>query len=597
MSARRPALRIGCASAFYGDSQLAARQLVERGRLDYLVFDYLAEVTMAILSRAKAADTDAGYAEDFVDAAMRDVLADCARSGVKVVANAGGVNVPACMRALRALCDEQALDLRIGGVYGDELSGRLDALRDDGLLVEEPALPKRLASANAYLGALPIAEALAAGADVVVTGRVVDSAVVLGPLIYEHGWSERDYNRLAQGSLAGHVLECGAQCTGGNFTDWHRVPDFSAIGYPIAEVAADGGFVVEQAAGGGGLVTPETVAEQVLYEIGDPANYLLPDVACDFSEVRAEALDDGVRLSGARGRAPGPMYKVCAISVDGWRLSGAFGMTGIRAADKARCALDAWIARSRAAFRQRGLDDFRDVCLEIVGAEHAYGPRRRDTGTREVMARFGLHHDDVEALRFAAAELAYLATSGPPGMSGLGGGRAKPQPLMRAHAAFVHKSALAVRVQLDDALVAERPMANAEDSEPAAPARYPRSVAEADMAGAVREVPLERLACARSGDKGDTANIGLLARQARYLPALHRQVTAAAVADWFAHLVKGEVRRYDLPGLGAFNFVLTEALGGGGTASLRMDSQGKALAQMLLSMPVRTPASWLEQNA
>ena len=211
-------IRIGCASGFYGDSQLAARQLVDKGEIDYLVFDYLAEVTMAILAKQYAKSDQMGYAIDFVTVAMRDVLADCAAKGIKVVANAGGVNVPGCITALENLCEEQGLDLKIGGVYGDNLLGREDLpVESMNEFQTGAALPSKTDSMNAYLGARPIADALAAGADVVVTGRVVDSAVMLGPLMHEFGWAETDYEQLAQGSLCGHVIECGAQCTGGNY--------------------------------------------------------------------------------------------------------------------------------------------------------------------------------------------------------------------------------------------------------------------------------------------------------------------------------------------------------------------------------------------
>ena len=369
-------IRIGCASGFYGDSQLAARQLVDSGQIDYLVFDYLAEITMAILAKARSRDDSLGYAVDFVTVAMKDVLADCARKGIKVVANAGGVNVPACIEALETLCREQDLDLKIGGVYGDNLQGRDDLPRDRMIENQSGApLPDRPASINAYLGARPIADALAAGADVVVTGRVVDSAVMLGPLMHEFGWAADQYDVLAQGSLCGHVIECGAQCTGGNYTDWHTVPDFADISYPVAEVSADGSFVISIPEGTGGLATVGSVGEQVLYEIGDPANYLLPDVACDFSQVKLEQLgQDSVRVSGARGRAPGDQYKVCATWRDGFQVKGCIMIGGPRALDKARTALEAWIRRVRQYFEEQGLPDFREVDLEYFGAEHTYGP-------------------------------------------------------------------------------------------------------------------------------------------------------------------------------------------------------------------------------
>lgn len=586
-------VRIGGASAFYGDSQLAARQLVDKGDVDYLVFDYLAEVTMAILARAHMRDPGLGYAVDFVTVAMKDVLADCAKKGIKVVANAGGMNVPGCIAALQELADAKGLSLTIAGVYGDDLSGRAVEISSAGMPDNDSGqpLPEGLASMNAYLGAKPIADALTAGADVVVTGRVVDSAVVLGPLIHEFGWLVDDYDRLAQGSLAGHVLECGAQCTGGNFTDWYLVPDYSNISYPIAEVSADGDFIVEIPPSTGGMATRGTVGEQILYEIGDPANYLLPDVACDFSSVTlSEVGTNRVQVSGAKGRAPGPDYKVCATYIDGYRLMGSYFIAGPRATDKAKTGAEAWVKRVRNVFKQKGITDFRDVSIEIIGSESVYGPNARDLDSREVMCKFGLHHDDKRALAFASAELAYLGTSGTPGMSGLGGGRVRPQPLMRIHSGLIPKSDVLVKVQVGDNIVTEAVYDAGGNSESAICPKMLIEEVHAD--GELIEVPLEKLAYARSGDKGNKANIGLMAREARFLSIIENQVTAEVVAAYFAHAMTGTVTRFALPGFGAYNFLLTEALGGGATASIRMDTQGKAYGQMLLSLPVKVPADW-----
>ena len=582
-------VRVGCASAFYGDSQLAARQLVDKGEIDYLVFDYLAEATMAILARAKATNADFGYAVDFVTVAMKDVLSDCSKKGIKVIANAGGVKVPACISALEQLCEMLELDLTVAGVYGDDLSNH-----EHGAMPEMQTgkpLPAKLASINAYLGAMPISDALAAGADIVVTGRVVDSAVALAPLIHEFGWSETDYDQLAQGSLVGHVIECGAQCTGGNYTDWQDVPDFSDMSYPIAEVSSDGSFIVDIPKDTGGLVTVGSVGEQILYEIGDPANYLLPDVACDFSNVLLEQIaKDRLKVSGAKGRAPGNKYKVCATYIDGYRLMGTFFMGGQRCADKARTSLNAWVKRTRSAFTAKGLDDYRAVSIEIIGSEDTYGPHARSQNTREVMGKFGLHHNDKNALIFASAEMAYLATSATPGMSGFGAGRTKPQPLMMVHSTFISKDDVPVKVQVADNIIADKCYSTEQDSAPIA--KYYYQLDPIDSSIATKVVELEQLAYARSGDKGNNANIGIIAREDKYLPILFEQVTAQAVEDYLSHLVEGEVERFDVPGFNAFNFFLTEALGGGGTASIRVDPQGKAFGQMLLSMKVKVPVEW-----
>ena len=363
-------VRIGGASAFYGDSQLSARQLVEKGDIDYLVFDYLAEVTMAILSQAKTKNENLGYAVDFVTVAMKDVLQDCATKKIKIIANAGGVNVPACIEALNALCKSLNLNLNIAGVSGDNL---LSDMRDTVLANSNTddidsgnSLPDTLASMNAYLGAQPIADALDAGADIVVTGRVVDSALVLGPLIHEFSWSKDDYNTLAQGALAGHLLECGAQCTGGNFTDWELVPDFSDMSYPIAEVEPNGEFTIVIPPQTGGLVTTHSVAEQLLYEIGDPANYRLPDVCCDFTGVTLQQeQDNAVRVTGARGSSPGYHYKVCATYIDGYKLSGTFFIAGFQAKQKALTNIQALIARTERALQQKGLAPFAMLLLSV----------------------------------------------------------------------------------------------------------------------------------------------------------------------------------------------------------------------------------------
>ena len=587
-------IRIGCASAFYGDSQLSARQLVDKGDIDYLVFDYLAESTMAILARMAMKDPKLGYAIDFVTVAMKDVLADCAKKGIKVVANAGGVNVPGCIQAIEALCKAEGLNLIIAGVYGDDLMGRASDLAASGLpdMKTGDALPDKLASMNAYLGAEPIAQALVAGADVVVTGRVVDSAVVLGPLIYEFGWAMTDYDNLAQGSLAGHVVECGAQCTGGNFTDWHLVPDFSDMSYPIAEVNTDGSFIIDIPAGTGGMVTPATVGEQILYEIGDPANYLLPDVACDFSNVSLEQISENrVKVSGAKGRAPGPDYKICATYIDGYRLMGSFYMAGLNCAAKARTNMEALIKRTRKVLLEKGLGDYRAVSLDCIGTEDIYGPHARTQNTREVMGKFGLHHDFIAALTFAAAEMAYLGTSGAPGMTGFGAGRARPQPLMRIHSAMLSKASMPVKIQLGDRVITDKIFDVGQTSKPFenSDMAFSGLQIEADWI----DVPLAKLAYARSGDKGDSANIGIMAREKRFLPILHNQVTATVVAEYFSHLLDGDVIRFSLPGFDGYNFLMDEALGGGATASLRLDSQGKTYGQMLLSLMVRIPPNWL----
>ncbi|HEU5293309.1 MAG TPA: acyclic terpene utilization AtuA family protein [Burkholderiaceae bacterium] len=585
-------VRIGGASGFWGDSMVGAPQLVQSGLINYLVFDYLAETTMSILAAARAKKPELGYATDFVDSAMRQVLPEVMRRGIKVIANAGGINPRGCAAALGALASTMALTPRIAVVEGDDVSALMPALRDAGtrdMYTGEP-LPTQVLSANAYLGALPIAAALDAGADIVITGRCVDSAVTLGALIHEFGWSPSDYERLAGGSLAGHIIECGCQATGGLFTDWAQVPDWAHIGYPIVECAGDGSFVLTKTPGTGGLVRRACIAEQLLYELGDPAAYLLPDVSCDFRDVRIEQIgDERVRVSGARGRAPTATYKVSATQLDGFRCAGMMVIVGIDAADKAQRTGEAIVERTREILPRMGLPDYTSVQIELFGAETLYGTHSRTRATREAMVRVVVDHPDKRALEMFAREIAPSGTSWSPGTTGPSAGRPSPSPLIKPFSFLLDKARVPLRVSVgDERLNVEIPAGEVTPSAPA-PGREPSAWADSDEV--LIEVPLIKLAWARSGDKGNISNIGLVARRPEWLPLLWQRVTPQKVQRYLAHLVEGRVERFALPGIDAINFMLHDALAGGGPASARFDPLGKGMAQMLLDMPVAVPAS------
>ena len=592
----RPPLRIGGASGFWGDSSLGAPQLVHSGLIDVLVFDYLAETTMAILASAQRKNPDAGYATDFIEAAMRPVLVEVVKRGIKVVSNAGGINPQGCARALAKLADELGVVVRIAVVDGDDVRAALPALRAAAPggeltdLVGHQAVPAQLLSANAYLGAEPVARALAAGADVVITGRCVDSAVTLGPLIHHFGWSMHDYDQLAGGSLAGHIIECGCQATGGLFTDWQSVPDWAHIGYPVVEVEADGSFTVGKPPGTGGLVSPATVGEQLLYEIGDPGAYLLPDVACDFRQVQmVQTGENRVRVSGARGGPPPATLKVSATALAGWRVDAMMVIIGIDAVAKARRSGQSLIERTREMILARGWGDFSATRIEVIGAETLYGPRAAPPTLREVMMRVAVRHPKKEALELFAREKSAPGTSWSPGTTGPGGGRPGVSPLIVPCAFLVPRDAVQPVVRLGDQVIAV-PLGS--PPAPAAVTTLPDPAPWAMPAGPSRTVPLVALAWGRSGDKGDLSNIGLIARRPEWLPLLWAQVTPEVVKAWFAHLVKGRVDRFHLPGLQAMNLVLHQALEGGGPASLRLDPLGKGMAQMLLELPIQVPADW-----
>ncbi|MFH5927413.1 acyclic terpene utilization AtuA family protein [Roseomonas xinghualingensis] len=590
----RDAVRVGGGSGFWGDTPEGAAQLVRQGGIQYLVLDYLAEITMALMARARERRPELGYAPDLVTQVIGPLGKEIAARGIKIIANAGGVNPAGCRDALLREIAAQGLPLRVAAVLGDDvlpLLGNLPALAMDGTA---PGAHPPFATANAYLGAFPIAAALAAGADIVVTGRCADSAMTLGALIHEFGWGPDDCDRLAAGSMAGHLIECGPQVTGGILTDWDTVAEsWATIGFPVAECRADGVFAITKPAGTGGAVTVAGVAEQLGYEVGDPANYVLPDVVCDLREVRLEQLGpDRVAVSGLRGRPRTDSYKVSATYPDGHRATATLLITGRDAGRKARAAGEALLARTRHLIGAAGLGDYRETSIEALGAEEGYGPHARP-GAREVVLKVAVHHDSARAVETFAREVHAATTAMAPGTAGGPTGRPKAVPMTRLVSLLVPKSGLSPSFEMDGV---RYPVAVRQDGQATPSPTPPGEPAAPTAEGPTVAVPLAALAHARSGDKGDLSNIVLLARQPEWLPMIAAGVTAEAVADYLRHAVRGRVERYPWPGLCGFNFLLHEALGGGGVSSLRYDAQGKGLAQVLLDMPVQVPAAWLDDG-
>ncbi len=598
-------LSIGCGSGFWGDSSLGSAQLVKSGAIDVLVLDYLAEITMSILARMKQKKPELGYATDFVDAVMLPLAKEIKERKIKVVANAGGVNPLGCKEALEHGLAKLGISLNIAVVTGDDVLAEVPRLRERGVKDNESgrALPEAPVSANAYLGAFPIAEALRRGADVVITGRCVDSAVALGPLIAHFGWKASDYDLLAQGSLVGHVVECGAQATGGVFTDWRTVEEgWSDMGFPIAECAADGSFVVTKPAGTGGLVSPRTVGEQIVYEVHDPGRYILADVVCDFTQVHLEQVGtDRVKVTGAKGLAPTGDYKVSVTYPDGFRCTGSLMMAGYEAGPKANRVGHAILQRVSRVLAERGIEPFRETSVEVIGTERYFGADADRSPAREVVLVLGASHASDKPLELLSKEIAPAGTAMAQSITGFAGGRPRVQPIVRLASCFVPKSSVAIQVHVsgDAITVATEVPANASVASEGGSAfvsSKSASGADGNNVTAAKDrtetVALRELAHGRSGDKGNTANIGILAREPRFLPWIRDALTPQAVQTYFSTLAHGEVRRFEWPGLSALNFVLGDALGGGGVGSLRYDPQGKALAQILLEIPVPVPAGW-----
>ena len=585
-------VRIGGGTGFWGDTPEGPAQLVGSG-VDYLVLDYLAEITMSILARMKAKNPALGYATDFVSLVMKPLAQQIAQRGVKVIANAGGVNLDACRDALQAVLREQGLDLRIAIVRGDDLSAKAAHLRAAGVreMFRGEPLPGEIASMNAYLGAFPIASALDAGAQIVLTGRCVDSALVLGPLIHEFGWRAADYDLLSAGTLTGHLIECGAQVTGGLLTDWRLVEGWDRMGFPIAECRSDGSFEITKPEGTGGLVSIASVGEQMTYETGDPGAYIVPDVVCDWRDVRLQQVaPDRVRVSGALGRPPTPTLKVSATFGDGYRAAVTMMIAGREAAAKARSVGEAILARSSRMMREAKFEPYAETSIEIIGAEQSYGAQGRAQDAREVVLKIGVRHGQRAALDIFAREIYPAASSMAQGLTGFAGGRPEPQPVVRLFSFLIDRTEVPVCVEVNGQTI-DVPHHIPNSDGTAVPTK--RVAEGTPFTGETVRVPLIALAYGRSGDKGDIANISVIARRLEFVEFIRAGATADAVRNYMRHFVQGEVERFEWPGLMAFNFLLHRSLGGGGVASLRHDPQGKSFAQILLDLKIAVPSGWI----
>jgi hypothetical protein len=588
-------IRIGGGSAFFIDSALAVPQLLGAG-VDYIILDYLAEGAMGLMGRMRLADPEGGFPSDFMDVHIGPLLPQIAQTGTKIVANAGAVNPAGLAKMLRSKIAELGLSLKVACIAGDCLMHRLaDFAEVRDMFTGAPFPNKGVTSANAYFGAFPIAHALAQGADIVITGRVVDSALALGPLIHEFGWGPDDLDQLAGGTLAGHLIECGAQVTGGTFTDWREVEGWANIGSPIAECFADGSCIITKPEGTGGLVSFGTVAEQMLYEVSDPAAYLVPDVACDFSQVTLEESGkDRVAVSGAIGNPAPDTLKACATWDDGWRGIAYQPVIGPAAAEKATKQASALFERGSAMLRARGLADWRRTECVLIGSGE------------EVIAKLVVEHDDALAAGLFVREQFSAISAMAPGTSVSFG--AQVLPCMGLVSFLVPKGE--VQATVDGVAFKAPPLQGGGWGGACQPGAVPQiptplrlGITDARWPAAISFQSIPRypspegegltvadLAYTRSGEKGETINIAVIARQADYLPPLRAALTKAAVAAYFPDLAPASVTIHEVPGIHAINIVLEGALPGGINASQRLDPAAKSFGQRLLGMAISVSA-------
>ena len=565
-------IRIGNCSGFYGDRIDAAREMVESGDVDVVCGDYLAELTMLILAKAQAKDPSLGYAKTFLTQ-VEQILATCVERGIKIVSNAGGLNPSGLAEAIRSLAAERGIDAKVAHVEGDDLRGNLDAI--------SPAVSGKPVSANAYLGGWGIAEALAAGADVVVTGRVTDASVVLGPAAWWHGWGREDWDALAGAVVAGHVIECGPQATGGNYSFLDEITDRRYPGFPIAEVAADGSSVITKPAGTGGLVSVGTVTAQLLYEIGAPA-YLGPDVTTRFDTIGiAQEAEHRVSLSGVQGSAPPETLKVALNDVGGYRNTMTLVLTGLDIEAKAA------FAEAQLFDVLGGRDRFAEVDVRLLRFDRADAPSNeqatahlrvtvKDPDPKKVGRAFS-----NGVMQSALAGHAGFHTTTPPSSESMFG-------VYRP--AAVPRSAVTQTVVLPDGTaraVADPPTGQ----QPASPSPPDAAVAPA---GPTQRVPLGTVCGARSGDKGGDANIGLWARDDAGHAWLRGFLTAARVQELLGpEAADLDVEVFDLPNLRAVNVLVHGILGDGVASAVRPDPQAKGLGEYLRSRLVDVPEELL----
>lgn len=612
---RKEFIRIANAGGYWGDDPYALRrQVFGELKLDYISIDFLAEITMSILQKQRARDPQAGYAKDFI-IALEPILEECLSRKIKIITNAGGVNPKACAEALFNLARKKNVNLKVSVIDGDDILHAIPDLRKNGIEFKNMETgeifdnyAEKVLCANVYFGALPVAEALKSDPDIVLCGRVTDTGITLGAMMHEFKWKTTDYDKLAHGIVGGHIIECGAQASGGNFTDWQRVPSFIDIGFPIIECYEDGSFYVTKHPNTGGHISCQTIREQLLYEMGSPQSYITPDVIADFSSIQI-ALNSAerVKVFGIKGRKPTDLLKVSIAYEEGFKCSGSIIISGPDVRAKAEMFARVFWLRLESELKNAGFNstvNYKNT--EYVGDDSTHKGMLKKHDAIEILLKLTVRDHNKDKLNIFRKLLPSLILSGPAGVAVTGGAPTLsdivsywpsliPQecalPNIRT---YEQKQSRENSELVREVLQLPWPVTKgtAEIDTPPNDPWSPSLVSTMATARPIR-VCLMEIAHARSGDKGDTVNIGLIGRSPECYVWLRENITAEKVNDWFHSLCKGQVTRYLVPNLWALNFLLEQSLGGGGTKSLQIDAQGKTFSQALLRCEVDIPETLL----
>lgn len=593
-------LIIANAGGFWGDDRTAFRKQILGGEIHYLTMDFLAEITMSILRKQQVKNPELGYIPDilFLIQENAELLL---KNNIKIITNAGGLNPLQCGQKLLEILKQKSLDqfFKIGIVWGDNIYPEIHSkykeynfinLDNEKILFKD--IVHNLEIANVYFGALPIVESLKEGANIVITGRVTDAALVMAPLIYEWNWQPHNFDQLASSLVAGHLIECGTQVTGGNFTDWSLIKNWD-LGFPIVEVYESGEFFLKKHPNTGGLISEWTVKEQLLYEIQDPAHYISPDVIADFNTIQMEQVEqDVVKIYGIKGKPPTPFYKVSMGYRDGYKVYGELILSGPEAIQKAKICKEILQSKLKLSYDK--------LNFLLVGYNSCHKNLVSFSDANEILLRIVAHHHNQQDLEELTKTIPPLILSSPPGIS-VTGGRQKISEVLAYFPTLIEKSVVEPKITILNPEKKERKILCVTGFEKDINATTYQISKKLSNFTSILLTPSEnvvksrfsKICLARSGDKGDHVNLGIIARNNHIYEYLCEHLTADFILFLFKDFTN-QVLRYDIPNLLAFNFILKNSLQGGGTRSTEMDTQGKTLAQAFLNQVVYIPKTIME---